>query len=223
MKYYTYAHQKPDGKIFYIGKGKGMRYKSAASGRSKYWHEIAKDGFEAKILAYWPTEDEALQHEIFLISCFKDMKVSLVNRTTGGQRGTHAPITEETRLKMVRGQQRINARRAIDSEWDAKIHKARSDATKKRTEGYQKEVGIAFTEKIKANPEYAKRISISRKIANTQSIVNRYARMADKVKKVREMRAEGFVYRDISKITGFSISVISNILLKKSYVGVGEF
>jgi hypothetical protein len=214
MQFYTYAHYKPNGDIFYIGKGQGMRYKSFASGRSKHWHEAAKDGFEPVILARWLSEDEALDHETFLISCFSG---KLVNRTTGGQRGTHSPITEETRKKMVLGQRRINERRLTDPDWDIKIRQARSRAAKSRKEGYQKLTGMVFKEKIKTNPQYAQNISIARKKANQQSIIIRREKVAEKVKMVKEMRLIGKSYKEISEITGYSFAMISNILRGKAH------
>jgi hypothetical protein len=40
--------------------------------------------------------------------------------------------------------------------------------------------------------------------------------------KVRQMRMDGFQYKEISKETGFFISVISGILNGKQYVDVGR-
>jgi hypothetical protein len=219
MQFYTYAHYKPNGEIFYIGKGQGMRYKFISSGRSKHWHEAAKDGFDPIILARWPSEDEALEHEAFLISCFDG---KLVNRTTGGQRGRHAPITEETRQRMIAGQRKLNERRLSDPEWNKRIGEARSKATQSRAEGYQSIAGMVFKEKILSDPEFSKRISENRKKAKIASMKALHLKMGEKVKQVRRMRLEGAAYKKISECTEFSISMISNILLGKAYVGVGE-
>ncbi|RAZ47421.1 hypothetical protein DP175_03995 [Polynucleobacter paneuropaeus] len=57
MDFYTYAHKKPDGSIFYIGQG-STKYKRAYStkGRNKHWHNVVnKHGYEVEILAYWET------------------------------------------------------------------------------------------------------------------------------------------------------------------------
>ena len=81
--FYTYAHAKPNGTIFYIGKGKTKRAWDR-NGRSEYWTRIVnKHGFEVQILANWKTEQEAFDHEILLISCFKDMGYELANHTDG--------------------------------------------------------------------------------------------------------------------------------------------
>ena len=86
MKHYTYAHyRKSDDKLFYIGKGIGSRFKSSDP-RNPFWlNTVKKHGFKAEILAHWSTAEEALEHEIFLISCFKKMNFSLCNMTEGGE------------------------------------------------------------------------------------------------------------------------------------------
>jgi hypothetical protein len=84
--FYTYVHTRNDtNKVFYIGKGSGKRAFSGY-GRNNYWGKVAnKHGFTGSIVAEWNTEKEALNHEIFLISCFKDMNYELVNMTDGGE------------------------------------------------------------------------------------------------------------------------------------------
>ena len=84
--FYTYAHTKPDGTIFYIGKGHGRRAWSSKS-RNKHWkHIVAKyKNYSVQILANWDTEEEAFNHEILLISCFKDLNFNLANCTNGGE------------------------------------------------------------------------------------------------------------------------------------------
>jgi len=83
--FYTYAHYKPDNSVFYIGKGQRNRAFDKTS-RSKKWKAVvAQEGdHKVEILARWPTEQEAFEHEIFLIDCFKQMGASLVNVSKGG-------------------------------------------------------------------------------------------------------------------------------------------
>ena len=83
--FYTYAHYKPDNSVFYIGKGQGRRAFDKVS-RSKKWKAVVaqEDDHKVEILATWPTEQEAFEHEIFLIDCFKQMDASLVNVSKGG-------------------------------------------------------------------------------------------------------------------------------------------
>lgn len=98
--FYTYAHTKPDGTIFYIGKGKDKRAWSKYS-RNKHWNNIVAKykNYNVEILANWDTEEEAFSHEILLISCFKDMGYVLSNMTVGGEGFCGGKHTEESKLK----------------------------------------------------------------------------------------------------------------------------
>jgi PIN domain nuclease of toxin-antitoxin system len=81
MVYYTYVHYTADtNKIFYVGKGAGKRHKLTTN-RNKWWHhKVAKHGgFVSQIMSYWDNEEDALEHEKFLIDCLEDIDVSLVN------------------------------------------------------------------------------------------------------------------------------------------------
>jgi hypothetical protein len=71
--YYTYLHRREsDNKPFYIGKGLGKRA-WAHRGRNDYWaRTVAKHGLKVEIVAEWKTEEEAFEHEKFLISCFRE-------------------------------------------------------------------------------------------------------------------------------------------------------
>jgi hypothetical protein len=85
MQFLTYAHYKPDGSIFYIGKGTRKRAFNF-NDRTNFWKNVVKKhgAPTVEILASWPTEREALDHEIFLIDTFRQMGVSLANITNGG-------------------------------------------------------------------------------------------------------------------------------------------
>lgn len=86
MSFYTYIHSRAsDNKPFYVGKGRKGRA-HAIEGRNPHWHNtVAKHGLKVDIAAHWPTEAEAFEHEKFLILCFKDMAMPLVNMTDGGE------------------------------------------------------------------------------------------------------------------------------------------
>lgn len=99
MTFYTYAHYRlSDNSLFYIGKGKAGRAHSADP-RNPFWANVVKKhGFKAEILAAWSTEEEALEHEKFLISCFrKDLKFDLCNMTDGGEGRSGFTNTAEVR------------------------------------------------------------------------------------------------------------------------------
>jgi len=86
MTFYTYVHSRAsDNKPFYVGKGKSKRAHDVV-GRNRHWSSVvAKHGLKVNIAAEWPTEVEAFEHEKFLILCFRDMKMPLVNMTDGGE------------------------------------------------------------------------------------------------------------------------------------------
>lgn len=103
MQFYTYAHYKPNGSLFYIGKGHGNRA-FRKSGRNRYWKNIVEKygSPRIEILANWDTEKEALDHEVLLISCFKDMGYKLANITNGGEGCTGLRHTEEVKQRIRR-------------------------------------------------------------------------------------------------------------------------
>lgn len=104
MMFYTYAHYKSDNSVFYIGKGQRNRAFDKIS-RSKKWKAVvAQEGdHKVEILAHWPTEQEAFEHEIFLIECFKSMNANLVNVSKGGYgaSGYRHTLEHVERMKMV--------------------------------------------------------------------------------------------------------------------------
>lgn len=98
--FYTYAHYRPNGEVFYVGKGTGRR--ALDKRRNKYWHNVvAKDGeYKVEILSRWHTENEAFDHERLLIQCFRDMGCKLTNLTDGGEGMFGFKLSEETKQKM---------------------------------------------------------------------------------------------------------------------------
>jgi hypothetical protein len=65
--FYVYGHRtKTDGKCFYIGKGKGDRYKTFYS-RNRHWHKIINHhGFEPVILVNNLSENKAFELEAYI-------------------------------------------------------------------------------------------------------------------------------------------------------------
>ena len=98
----TYYHSKPDGTVFYIGIGNKKRPYDFVK-RNVYWKNIvAKYGIpQVQIIAEWNTAEEAKQHEIILISCFRDMGYKLANLTDGGDGCSGYRHTEEHKKKLA--------------------------------------------------------------------------------------------------------------------------
>lgn len=118
--FYTYFHTRNDTqKPFYVGKGSGNR--AYDSDRSTHWRSIvAKHGHTVHIAAEWPTEYEAFEHEKFLILCFKDMGLTLCNRTFGGE-GTVGWIPTIENRKTT---SEVTKRRWADPAYKARVSEA---------------------------------------------------------------------------------------------------
>lgn len=109
MKYYTYAHYTADiNELFYIGKGTQVTRRPQATraaskaGRNIYWNRKVKkhNGFTYAVLARWETEKEAHDHEIFLITTFKERGFRLCNLTNGGEGLSGLKHTEKSKKLM---------------------------------------------------------------------------------------------------------------------------
>jgi hypothetical protein len=82
--YYVYAHKKPDGHIFYVGKGSGIRQYQTGN-RNVYWKRIVKKhGYTPMILEKNLTEKEAYDKEIIWIKHYKETGQCDANFTNGG-------------------------------------------------------------------------------------------------------------------------------------------
>jgi hypothetical protein len=99
--FYTYAHYTPEGRLFYIGKGQGGRAHSFNK-RNKQWNQVVeKHGKpDVQVLANWDTEEEALDHERLLISCFRDLGHKLCNLSDGGYGNAGYKLSTEAKQKI---------------------------------------------------------------------------------------------------------------------------
>jgi hypothetical protein len=153
MSFYTYIHtRKTDKKVFYVGKGSGNRVSSIHQ-RSRMWRHVAnKHGFESKILMTFEKEQDAFDHEKFLIFCFKDMGISLVNQTEGGEGSSGFKLKEETKIKIS------NALRMRSPEIKIKI----ANSLKMRSPEINKQISEKLTGRKKSE-ETKLKMSIAKK------------------------------------------------------------
>lgn len=95
--FYVYIHRRAnDGRVFYVGKGKGDRIFSK-SNRNRYWHNIVnKHGFTTNMVMRFNSEECALSFEVALIKHYG--RENLCNLTGGGD-GIRDP-SQETRKKI---------------------------------------------------------------------------------------------------------------------------
>lgn len=83
-KYYVYAHSKPDGEVFYVGKGSGKRL-FATGNRSEFWKRIvAKYGYIIQIIEECSDEKKAFESEIYWIAHYRKYGQCIANFTNGG-------------------------------------------------------------------------------------------------------------------------------------------
>jgi hypothetical protein len=192
--FYTYAHTKPDGTIFYIGKGQGRRAWDKHS-RNRHWNfVVAKHGFEVVILGEFEEEQSALNEEVELIAHFRKFN-TLVNITDGGD---------------------------INPMYNPEVA-ARTAATKRAKGQYSgkemAEYNASYKERME-DPEFAKKVSEDRTKAQKASIVALHAKMQDKVQLVRQLREEGKTYQQISDVVALSTTTVWNIIKGKTYACV---
>jgi hypothetical protein len=123
-RFYTYAFLREDRTPYYIGKGSGCRiYRKKGRPCSK-----PKDKSRIIFLKQNLTEEEAFNHEIYMIDVFgrKDLGTGILHNRTAGGEGTSGAILSEECKEKIR-QKAIG--RKLSEEHKRKI----SDALKGRT------------------------------------------------------------------------------------------
>lgn len=132
-QFYVYVHRrKTDGRVFYVGKGKGNR--AWSNQRNRYWHNIVgKHGVVVKVIARFSNEECAFSMERALIKFYG--RKNLCNMTDGGdgmsgyihsvnskmiisKNNSVRVVTDETRLKHSlnsRGRQKTDRERNLIS------------------------------------------------------------------------------------------------------------
>ena len=107
--FYAYVHCRPDGRVFYVGKGSGRRSITFSKRNAHHQNIVKKYGKEnigiGKIEC--SSEDIAFELEKGLLKCFKRMGVSLVNRSDGGEGPSGMRHSEEARRKMSVAQKKL--------------------------------------------------------------------------------------------------------------------
>lgn len=116
--FYTYIHRREsDGRVFYVGKGSRLRAFSRKGRNVRWQRTAAKHGLMVSIVAPWPTEADAFEHERVLIACFRELGHPLVNMTDGGEGGIsglpQSPESTERRIAALRKATRTPEYRAM--------------------------------------------------------------------------------------------------------------
>jgi hypothetical protein len=99
LGYYVYLHRRStDGKVFYVGKGKGRRAWDFKA-RNNHWHRVFnKHGATVEIVESGMAEWWAFEMEEQLIACY--WSLGLANHSTGGGHpsGWHHSIDSKKRI-----------------------------------------------------------------------------------------------------------------------------
>lgn len=99
--FYVYRHIRLDTNTpFYVGKGKGNRYRETGK-RNTYWKKIVtKHGLKAEIVASGLSESEAFALEIALIRTYRAFQMAEANFADGGQGASGVRMSPENLLKL---------------------------------------------------------------------------------------------------------------------------
>lgn len=102
-QFYVYTHAKPDGSIFYVGKG--LKKRTASISRAYNPHHtniVAKYGKENIIVKTMlcRSEQHAFDLEVRMIAALRQGGVKLVNLTDGGEGASGWKHTDEHKLKL---------------------------------------------------------------------------------------------------------------------------
>lgn len=97
--YGVYTHARPDGRIFYVGKGTRQRAHRNYRKNKAHIAIVSHYGWRYIIVNWIPCESEeaAFAEEIRLIKYYKDQGIKLTNRTDGGEGIRGEEITQELR------------------------------------------------------------------------------------------------------------------------------
>lgn len=101
-QYSVYYWLDSEGKIFYVGMGKGYRFCNVSpSSRSKEFMEIYnRGGCEPKVIAYGMSEEEARKYERNLIEKLDELGFTLVNHQFLNPSMYHTPAKMEALRKL---------------------------------------------------------------------------------------------------------------------------
>jgi len=102
--YGSYLHARPNGSVFYVGKGDVIRSRLLGDSRNSYHKNVInKHGKSNILVGFTPCSSEAIafELEVGLIKCLKRMGVSLTNMTDGGDGVSGLVCSKSTRAKLA--------------------------------------------------------------------------------------------------------------------------
>lgn len=107
MKFVVYLHKRPNGEVFYVGKGVLRRAYDLAPSRRTEWHKniVAKYGRDNILIEIFECDDEAqaFNRERDEIAKAREAGCSLCNLTDGGEGCSGRAITERQAAGLAKG------------------------------------------------------------------------------------------------------------------------
>jgi len=97
----AYVHARPDGRVFYVGKGTIKRANNVRRGQNLHHSNIVeKYGRENILVGRIPCSSEEIAFELEkgLVKCFRRMGIALANATDGGEGASGAKWSAAQRL-----------------------------------------------------------------------------------------------------------------------------
>lgn len=126
--FYAYTHSRPDGSVFYVGKGFDRRAWWFKQGRNPYHRSIIeKYGAENIVVTIHPcvSEEAAFELEKTLIAKYRALGVRLANQTDGGEGASGRPASDkvraafaEQRSKPKSAHARMMASKVMQNNWE---------------------------------------------------------------------------------------------------------
>ena len=164
-----YASGPKQGQVFYVGKGRGNRYKSIYK-RNRWWFNVArKYGVFSQILASFTSEECSFSIETSLIRYLG--KENLVNICSGGRGASGLVMPDETKIKIGnanRGRKKTPS--AIEKHKQSMLGFSHSECTRKK-------LRAITLEAVKRRPEnYGELVSIGKRHKETYSFIHKDGR-----------------------------------------------
>ena len=148
---FAYVHCRPDGTVFYVGKGALRRAKNLSERNEYHKRVVAKHGRKNILIGMLEcsTGDIALELERGLIKCLRRSGVKLTNATDGGEKGTEI-ISEETKRKLSEAAKKRGVSEACRAATVA-ARKGKPLSEEQRRKQSEAMKGIVFSEEHRAN------------------------------------------------------------------------
>lgn len=153
---FAYVHCKPNGTVFYVGKGALRRVKNLRERNPYHRRVVAKYGKSSILIGMMECSSEQIAFDLErgLIKCLKRQGVALVNCTDGGEGGSNPRPETRAKLSAAAKKRGVSEACRVASRAARKGQSLSEEQRQKQSEAMK---GVVFT------AEHRKSISISAK------------------------------------------------------------